>query len=431
MIALCVASLAFNAPLPRINHVQRSSHPLLSESGNAVHADSGLAAAAITRYFEAWNARDMDLACAQFADVCTYEDTQYSGAFTGKEALKAHLNKCADNLPPSFKFCIDEVADGGDTVGVQWHVENNGAELPFTRGCSLYKVDPTTGLLVSGFDVPEPAPFKGGSAGLQLLGLASKLIAEPIRALPLFAWGAYVSIVFFSNGILPGPDATQLDPATWEEVLGLSLNFWLVAPLLNLPFSPVVHPGLEAIFNLLLAWAACFAGFLADGRPGRASGSMLPVAAGMQFLTNAFLLPYLVYRSPEAPEKLPVYQDELDGPCKAAETPLLGPLLGAVGTGSVAWGLFARPEFGDLSTRWASLCELLSGDRLGTSFVVDLALFACFQGWLVDDDLRRRGVEPSEAGALRAAAKFVPFLGLCAYLALRPPLPTRAKPASG
>ena len=140
-----------------------------------------------------------------------------SGAFTGKTALKAHLFKVADALPPTFTFCIDEIADGGDTVGVQWHVENDGAPLPFTRGCSLYKAD-ASGKLISGFDVPEPAPFKPGSASLLVLSLASKLIQEPIRAIPLAAWLAYVSIVFFSNGILPGPDATQLDPATWVEV---------------------------------------------------------------------------------------------------------------------------------------------------------------------------------------------------------------------
>ena len=34
---------------------------------------------------------------------------------------------------------------------------------------------------------------------------------RPPSALPLATWGAYCSIVFFSNGILPGPDATQLD----------------------------------------------------------------------------------------------------------------------------------------------------------------------------------------------------------------------------
>lgn len=385
----------------------------------------GPAVVAIREYFGAWNRRDMDAACECFADECVYDDTQYNGAFSGKAALKQHLLRVADALPPTFQFCIDEVADGGSTVGVQWHVENDGRPLPFTRGCSMYKADPSTGLLMSGFDVPEPAPFKPGSASLLLLGVASKVIAEPVRAVPLVVWGLYVTIVFFSNGILPGPDATQLDAATWTEVIGLSLNFWLVAPILHLPFSPTLHPGLEAIFNLLLAWAAAFAGFLSDGRPGRPSGSMVPVVAGMQFLTNAFLLPYLVVRAPES--NAPVYYDELE-PTEAlvSEWRGLGPLLATVGTGSLVWGFVARPEFGDLATRWASLLELLSADRLGSSFVVDLVLFGLFQGWLVDDDLRRRGVtDASELATLSAVAKFVPFYGMCAYLTLRPALPAR------
>ena len=85
------------------------------------------------------------------------------------------------------------------------------------------------------------------------------VLANALTSVSLAAWVAYVSIVFFSNGILPGPDATQLDAATWVEVRDLSLNFWLISPLLGLPFAPVVHPGLEGIFNLLLAWAAAFA----------------------------------------------------------------------------------------------------------------------------------------------------------------------------
>ena len=71
------------------------------------------------------------------------------------------------------------------------------------------------------------------------------------------------------------------------------------------------------------------------------------------------------------------------------ESKLLGPLLATVGTVAIGWGVAARPEFGDLPTRLASLGQLLSHDRLGSSFVVDLGLFALFQGWLVDDDLRR------------------------------------------
>jgi len=369
----------------------------------------------------------MDLACDQFAEDCEYDDTQYNDAFMGKDALKKHLFRVADALPPTFQFCIDEIADGGDTVGVQWHVENAGQPLPFTRGCSMYKAN-AEGKLISGFDVPEPAPFKPGSASLLLLGVASKIIQEPMRGVPAVATLLYVSIVFFSNGILPGPDATQLDEATWVEVRDLSINFWLISPLLNLPFAAVVHPGLEAIFNWLLAWAAAYAGFLSDSRPGRPAGStsndMVPVVAGMQFLTNAFYLPYLVTR-PASPDELTYIEDVGPAAATLGEARALGPALAVVGTGAIGWGLFARPEFGDLPTRFQSLCDLLSADRLGTSFVVDLALFAIFQGWLVDDDLRRRGIDPVDAGALRFVAKYVPFWGLCAYLTLRPALPSR------
>ena len=231
MPLLLVLGAAAAALLPNTFPTLPSSPFLQPREGRAVTS--------IRKYFDAWNRRDMETACNCFSEDCVYDDTQYQGAFQGKEALKNHLNRVADALPPSFQFCIDDVADGGDTVGVQWHVENNGNALPFTRGCSMYRAD-ASGLLVSGFDVPEPAPFKPGSASLLLLGVASKLIAEPIRALPLGAWVAYVSIVFFSNGILPGPDATQLDGATWEEVRRLARHSWLAWPLpQRLPQRPL------------------------------------------------------------------------------------------------------------------------------------------------------------------------------------------------
>ena len=189
--ALVLSSGAHAPPRP-VTPLRAASPALLVQA-------EGQASLAVRRYFEAWNRRDMEAAVREFDEAACYEDTQYAGAFTGKEALKSHLFRVADALPPTFEFCIDDVADGGDTVGVQWHVENGGVELPFTRGCSMYKADPRTGLLISGFDVPEPAPFKPGSASLALLSVASKVIAEPVRAIPAVCWLLYVSIVFFSG----------------------------------------------------------------------------------------------------------------------------------------------------------------------------------------------------------------------------------------
>lgn len=382
-------------------------------------------------YFEAWNRRDTDAASAVFAEDCQYDDTVFLNPLNGKVELKKHLDLCADALPSTFSFVIDNVADGGDKLGVQWHVENDGKQMPFTRGCSFYTIDKTSGLVQSGIDIVEPALFKIGGVKVFAKSLKEKLIHEPLRLLPLAVWAAYMYVVFLSDGILPGANALQLEQRTWEEVRDLSLNFFLVSPLLNLPFSPVVHPVLEGVFNLLLAWAALFAGFLSDDRREKPNiFPMLPAVAGMQFLTSAFLLPYLTLRTSEPDDNMStnqVYVEDLDLPGKMiAENKFLGPFLGSVGAGAMAWGVSARAvDFGGLDERMASFWQLMSIDRVGSSFLVDLVIFAAFQGWLVDDDLKRRGVADGELAILRGMAKYVPFFGLAAYMFLRPSFSSR------
>lgn len=374
------------------------------------------------KYFAAWNERDMVKACSVFSDDCQYDDTAFSAPFVGKEDLENHLKICADCFPSTFQFSLDDqiVGKSGD-IFVQWHVENDGKELPFTRGCSFYNI--RDGKIVKGTDFVEPPVLKTGSITLNLRTALSKVAEEPARLIPFATWAAYMYVVFFSDWFY-GLPATALEQRTWEEVRDLSLNFFLVSPILHLPFAPVVHPMLEGVFNLLLSWAALFAGFLSDDRPKKPNVlPMLPMVAGMQFLTSAFLLPYLVTRSTESGDE-PVYIEDLPQAAQVTESRLLAPFLGAVGSGSIAWGILARADqFGDWSERLASFGELLSIDRVGSSFLVDLAIFAAFQGWFVDDDAKRRGMEQNSP--LINLAKFVPFFGMAAYLTFRDPLPSR------
>ena len=373
------------------------------------------------RYFAAWNQRDMDAAVQVFADDCQYEDTVFPEPFDGKQALKKHLLLCEESLPSTFSFVIDDIADAGDKLGVKWHVENNGEQMPFTRGLSFYTVDVATGLVKTGIDEVEPAVLKLGAPSLLVETMKAKISEEPVRLVPLVSWVAYMYIVFFSDGILPGANALQLEQRTWEEVLNLSLNFFFVSPLLNLPFAPVVHPMLEGVFNLLLSWAALFAGFFGDEREDKPNiFPVLPTVVGMQFLTSAFLLPYLTLRSSENLSS-PVSQSELSKPAQIVESRLFAPFLGTVGTGAFFWGTLARfDDFGGWNERVASFWDLMSVDRVGSSFLVDLAIFAVFQGWLIDDDLRRRGIADDECTTLRNAAKYLPFFGMVVYMTVRP-----------
>ncbi|CAJ1966468.1 unnamed protein product [Cylindrotheca closterium] len=366
------------------------------------------------QYFQAWNERDIDRACSVFVDHVKYDDTQFPAPFMGREKLNAHLTTCSECMLPSMSFEVDDTIDGGDKFMTRWHVDNNGDAMPFSRGCSFYNIK--GGKIITGVDVVEPAVFKLGGVSL----LANKVLSEPIRLVPAAAWLVYMYVVFFSDWFF-GLPATSLEQRTWEEVRDLSLNFFFVSPILHLPFAPVVHPMLEGVFNLLLSWAAMFAGFLSDERKEKPNPlPMLPIVIGMQFLTSAFLLPFLATRSNEEESPL-VYQEDLSIVAKATESPILGIAMGGVGTGAIFWALFARIQDFGWDTRLQSFLDLLSIDRVGSSFLVDLAIFAAFQGWLVDDDLKRRNMDPD--ALLGKICKFVPFFGMAAYLTLRDPLP--------
>ena len=365
-------------------------------------------------------------------------------------------------------------------IAALWHVENDNGPLPYSRGCSFYMVNPNTNLIVEAYDFPEPAVIKPGSSGLKILSIASKLIDEPVRFAPFIIWTTYVWLVFFSNGVLPGKDIFHADARQWDEVRALSLNFFYFSPVLGMKLSPSVHPCLEAVFNTLIAWTFLFLGFLSDERTGMGSDirdyepfyeklaysqeevlpdgrllvppvsptkrnliSILPTVLGMQFLMSAFLLPYLFCRTSERsstafyderPRSVltrPLYKEELDRSARVVgEWRGLGIIMGFVGLMGVYWFFNGRiAEFGpplwQSPKRMQSFMKLLSIDRVGSTFILDLIIFSFFQGWLVDDDWRRRGRSMDDEKFLRNVAKFVPFWGLACYLTFRPKYPTR------
>lgn len=221
----------------------------------------------------------------------------------------------------------------------------------------------------------------------------------------------------------------------------LSLNFWLVMPIFTPDVAPVLHPCLEGLFNFLLAWAALFSGFLIDGkttaigdqitveekeRGGKEpKNAFLPYVLGMQLLTNAILLPYLVLRKPWMPPPSSSPSYALTKAEKFGESKLPTLAFFAIGLLSLGWAVVGRQgDFGDVTQRLSTFSDIVSSDRLTFSFVVDCLYFWVFQGWLMDDDLARRGVkEGKQGGPNLTLAKAVPFFGMVYYLLARPSLP--------
>lgn len=231
-----------------------------------------------------------------------------------------------------------------------------------------------------------------------------------VSPLVWLVWVAYVGYVLLSD-LPPGPSLLHTSPATLQEAIALSLNFGLVLPALFPAVAPVLHPGLEALFNLTVGWGLLLWGFAIDGRGQRLP--ILPFLLGTAFLTNVFYLPWLALRRPN-PEPPTPPLSRLEQITENRAWPLV---LGAIALASVVWAVAGRPEFGDGPTRWASLMEILQGDRLAYSFLIDLLVFWLFQGWLVSDDMaRRQWVNP----AIGWIARLVPFVGLVVYMVRRP-----------
>ena len=239
---------------------------------------------------------------------------------------------------------------------------------------------------------------------------------NPVNILPKIiaasAWVVYVGYLLLSD-LPPGPSLLHTQPETIQEALDLSLNFWFVLPAMFPNTAPVINPGLEGLFNIVVAWGLLFWGFLIDGRHQRFP--LVPFLIGTAFLTNVFYLLWLAVRldNPEVPQ-MPLTRAE-----KFAESKFLPIFLTGVVVASMVWGLWARPEFGDLTARWESLLTLISSDRLAYSFWIDMIVFWLFQGWLVKDDMVRRNYEH---WGLLWVVRILPLFGLVIYFLKRPSL---------
>merc|ERR1711908_6358 len=158
---------------------------------------------------------------------------------------------------------------------------------------------------------------------------------------------------------------------------------------------------------------------------------MIPYLIMMQFLTNAIWLPYLAFRPLQVgtkPGNVDTKTISYDPKSfstieKIGESKLLPIILTLIGTYAIYWGLEARPEIIDpnLNERWTAFVNIVSKDRLTSSFVVDCVLFGFFQGWLINDDMKRRD-NTFITNIAANVGKFLPFYGLSLYLIAREPL---------
>lgn len=182
--------------------VQTDSQPVVSDfshpQNNTVHSQSmGVdngepvrSGSVVLALYEAFNNRDIVAAASYLEEDCLYEDlllgpsTVCRGRDAFASALRFHpafvTSWLFSGLPftlPELRLIVDSVAEGVDTVGVEWHVEVGNTPIPLGRGLSQAKLNQETGKIQRVVDIAE-APWR--VIGLALAPVVSVvvLIAE-------------------------------------------------------------------------------------------------------------------------------------------------------------------------------------------------------------------------------------------------------------
>ncbi|KAH9616082.1 hypothetical protein KSS87_012304 [Heliosperma pusillum] len=233
--------------------------------------------------------------------------------------------------------------------------------------------------------------------------------------------------------IMEGGDPVwAISSETINSLLGLSLNFFFVLPLINAALNafcrsdrvvgirvveaPVLHPMSEGLFNFVIGWTFMFAPLLfTDVKNDRYKGSLDVLWGFQMFLTNTFLIPYMAIRLNKADgNEYPRKLSQL-GTVMTQGAHIVGFTGGIVCLISILWGLYGRGDgdFGSVSQRWEFLLSYLGSERLAYAFIWDIVLYTIFQPWLIGENLVN--VEESRVPTV-SYLRFVPVIGLVAYL---------------
>lgn len=232
---------------------------------------------------------------------------------------------------------------------------------------------------------------------------------------------ALSSLGLYAGRLFVVPPFAHSNATALREALDLSLNFAYVTPLLFADRAPVLHPMLEGVFHIVVAWALLLLGFASlDATHPNARPRAAPFLVGTLLLTNLVYLPFLVARR-SAPPVAPLDAAGRGRLVRLAESRAIPASAVALFAASVPWALYARPHFGDVGTRFLSFVDLTAHhDILAFSFALDLVVFALFQAALVSEDAAcRQWTSPRIRRRASAAARFVPFFGLVFYLLQR------------
>ncbi|KAK4365412.1 hypothetical protein RND71_016770 [Anisodus tanguticus] len=160
----------------------------------------------IKKFYTSINNKDMNHLALLIAKDCFFDDFSYTKPFRGKKEAMKFLGQLTTCMGKNTEFCIEHIYEGVDlTTVVNWHLEWNKKQVPFTRGCSCYELSRDgEELVIRKAQVIIESPIKPGSLALEVFHkVISVGDAFPEAAEWLFLTGPHLLVTIYNIALRP------------------------------------------------------------------------------------------------------------------------------------------------------------------------------------------------------------------------------------
>ncbi|XP_014520227.1 uncharacterized protein LOC106777198 [Vigna radiata var. radiata] len=125
----------------------------------------------VDEYFTSINGKDLRQLDECISEDACFEDYAFTKPFQGKKEVMRFLQQLTECMGRNVKFRVKHIYEGDDlTAAANWHMEWKEKQIPFTRGCTFFKLTKLgKNLTIWRTEVLIESPIKPGSIVLTLL----------------------------------------------------------------------------------------------------------------------------------------------------------------------------------------------------------------------------------------------------------------------
>ncbi|KAK7406116.1 hypothetical protein VNO78_07733 [Psophocarpus tetragonolobus] len=131
----------------------------------------------VSHYYACINNKQLQQLDEYISQDACFDDYAFTKPFQGKKEVMRFLQQLTACMGLNVQFRVKHIYKGDDlTAAASWHLEWKDKQIPFTRGCTLFKLSELgKKLIIWNAEVLIESPIKPGSIALSLLKNVSSI----------------------------------------------------------------------------------------------------------------------------------------------------------------------------------------------------------------------------------------------------------------